>query len=263
MPRININLSHQIVKKFGLAEVDDFGASPEFYFASSVNLPKNSAFANSMKSEVEKYSFRPTLHAPFMHLNLGSESKEIAETTRKELKWAIDTAAFLRADIIVVHPGYTALPEKKTIEHTGWLDNALPNLDFIAKYSEDKGIKLAFENIFDRDPFSLLLIKEAIGTSNIGFCFDTGHYNIFSPLDMQDWLEALDGHIYEFHVHDNDSTGDQHLPIGEGNIDFTSLQNYLVSKEISELPVVTFENKTLDFVKQSLSRIREWEFLKT
>jgi sugar phosphate isomerase/epimerase len=59
------------------------------------------------------------------------------------------------------------------------------------------------------------------------FCFDTGHFNIFSKTSLDKWLSPLREHIREFHLHDNYGTDDDHLPIGRGNFSFRELKEFI------------------------------------
>jgi sugar phosphate isomerase/epimerase len=58
--------------------------------------------------------------------------------------------------------------------------------------------------------------------SNVGITFDAGHANMgYKPLSYLQSLPA--GKIVNVHVHDNDGTGDEHLSVGDGTIDFQTL----------------------------------------
>ena len=78
------------------------------------------------------------------------------------------------------------------------------------------GVKIAIENIFEDEPSNLRLLMEQMGSDNFGVCFDTGHCNLFSKVPLEEWMRALAAYIAELHLHDNDRSADQHLPMGEG-----------------------------------------------
>lgn len=86
--------------------------------------------------------------------------------------------------------------------------------------AERIGTQIAIENIFEDEPANLRLLMERMNTSGFGICFDTGHFNLFSKTPLEDWMAALNPFIIELHLHDNDGSRDQHLPMGEGNFDF-------------------------------------------
>jgi len=44
-------------------------------------------------------------------------------------------------------------------------------------------------------------------------------------------MEALNPYIIELHLHDNDKTSDQHLPVGDGTFDFGKFFHLLKNKD--------------------------------
>ena len=65
-----------------------------------------------------------------------------------------------------------------------------------------------------------LALIEAIDSPRFRHCFDTGHWNLFNKVSMEEWFSMLGSHIVETHIHDNAGTRDDHAPIGDGTIDF-------------------------------------------
>jgi sugar phosphate isomerase/epimerase len=68
---------------------------------------------------------------------------------------------------------------------------------------------------------------DAISDSRVSACLDIGHAHCYSNTPVLNWIEKLGTRIAYVHLHDNDGTGDQHLPIGEGNIPFKEVFNAL------------------------------------
>jgi sugar phosphate isomerase/epimerase len=85
------------------------------------------------------------------------------------------------------------------------------------------GIKIAIENVFEDEPANLMLLMEEMRSDSFGVCFDSGHFNLFSRIPLDEWIGMLKPYIVELHLHDNDRTADKHLPVGEGSFDFPSL----------------------------------------
>jgi sugar phosphate isomerase/epimerase len=94
---------------------------------------------------------------------------------------------------------------------------------------------------------------EQMGSGNFGICFDTGHCNLFTSVPLSRWLDELDGYIIELHLHDNDTTADQHLPPGDGSFDFSGLFLRLNSPDI----IHTLEAHTAEHVVVSLERLKK------
>lgn len=65
-------------------------------------------------------------------------------------------------------------------------------------------------------------ILERFNSKNIGFCYDCGHNNAYTPNEQP--LEKYGNMLVTTHIHDNvgaqGNEPDQHHPMGEGNIDF-------------------------------------------
>ena len=60
-------------------------------------------------------------------------------------------------------------------------------------------------------------------------------------------MEALNPYIIELHLHDNNKTSDQHLPIGEGTFDFDKFFRLLENKDC----IYTLEAHNADDVKRA------------
>jgi sugar phosphate isomerase/epimerase len=43
---------------------------------------------------------------------------------------------------------------------------------------------------------------------------------MFATVSLEEWFTALGSYIVESHLHDNHGQADEHLPVGEGEIDF-------------------------------------------
>ena len=81
------------------------------------------------------------------------------------------------------------------------------------------GIPLAVENM-PNDTFET--IKELLAEfppDIIGVCYDSGHGNMYESKGL-DNLETCSDRLEALHLHDNDSTSDQHQPPFMGNIDW-------------------------------------------
>jgi sugar phosphate isomerase/epimerase len=76
------------------------------------------------------------------------------------------------------------------------------------------------ENIFEEEPSTLKALFEAIDSPLLRHCFDTGHWNLFVKVSMEEWFAEIGSWIAEAHIHDNFGIKDDHNAIGEGNIDF-------------------------------------------
>jgi sugar phosphate isomerase/epimerase len=88
---------------------------------------------------------------------------------------------------------------------------------------------LLLENIFENEPSSLRELLSRLPSPPFGFCFDTGHFQVFSDVSLDEWIESLGPWLREVHLHDNDGSGDHHSPPGRGTFDFDSLFRLLAA----------------------------------
>jgi len=68
-----------------------------------------------------------------------------------------------------------------------------------------------------RTPEELL---QLLSSFDLGICFDVGHANTMGKIDA---FLAYKKRFVNVHLHDNLGERDQHLAVGEGNIDFKKL----------------------------------------
>lgn len=222
----------------------------ELYF-SSVSL--DSMGTASLQRLKEDFSYAPSLsfHAPFMDLCPGAVDTKIRSVTMERFHQILDVAALLEPKCIVFHSGY----EKWKYAHNVslWLEKSLETWHPLLTKAKKLGVKIAIENIFEDEPSNLRLLMEELASDNFGICFDAGHCNLFSKLPMHAWLDELKPYIIEIHLHDNDRSADQHLPIGDGTIDFPALFAEMKGREC----IHTIESHTPERVLKSLQRLKD------
>jgi len=89
------------------------------------------------------------------------------------------------------------------------------------------------------------LLRMTEGTE-IGICLDVGHANTTGNLD--EFLAMLP-HIRNIHIHDNRGERDEHLPLGEGGIDFDTVLRRISSSGYGHGLVIESENSMESGVK--------------
>lgn len=84
---------------------------------------------------------------------------------------------------------------------------ALKSFLKIADFAEKYNVKIAFENSVSAKHVKFVL--DNIKSRNIGFCYDSGHENVFTP--ETDFLSLYGDRLFAMHLHDNDGKTDMHL----------------------------------------------------
>lgn len=257
MTKILVNIAYQNMTEQGFEFLNCQGLHPEFYFCGdSVDRIERSHLQNILNT-VEQHSFESTLHAPFFDLNIGARDSRIRHVSFERLIWALEAAAILKSTIVVIHPGYGPWVLSHNFEP--WLKRATPMLHKLCEHAASLNLKIAFENIYDSKPDDLLQLIQTVNVPHAGICFDVGHFNVFSKLPMSEWLDKIGNHIFECHLHDNDRSADQHLSVGDGNIDYGPLRDWLQNMPVSERPVLTLELPQRTHVIKSVNSLKSWQ----
>jgi len=160
-----------------------------------------------------------------------------------EMVDALETAGELGAEKVVFHPGLIrgmgshVLPTAKAL--------AMESIAAIAAAGAAVGLKLCIENMFpaygaffEPDEYAPIFGR----FPELGFTLDSGHANIRSPgagRRMLAFLDRFADRLAHVHISDNSGKGDEHLPLGDGNVDFTALIRRLNALRYDD--TVTFE----------------------
>jgi sugar phosphate isomerase/epimerase len=159
-----------------------------------------------------------TIHAPFLDLNPGALDPAIRQVTHKRFQQVFQAAEQLKPRVIVFHPGYDDL--RYGANRLDWLKNSIDFWREFVPRAKETGTVIAVENIFEKEPSTLRGLLEAIDDPGFRHCFDVGHWNMFTTVTLEEWFASLGPFIAEAHIHDNHGQVDEHLPPGEGQIDF-------------------------------------------
>ncbi len=118
---------------------------------------------------------------------------------------------------LVVHvtDKYIGRPTKEGIRR-------LKKLNSFAKKHD---VKVAIENTTSTK--TVLETFDIIKDSNFGMCLDLGHLNVFDDGDLMK-VAPYKNRIICYHLHDNNRRyfDDEHLPIGEGRIDYKTFKEF-------------------------------------
>lgn len=225
----------------------------EIYFNSrSLDSLKSPDGKMSLLKEQLDYSPILTIHAPFMDLCPGAADSKIREVTIERFMHTMAIAENLEVKSVVFHSGYEKW--RYGFDINLWLEQSLMTWDKVLEKAEKAEINIAIENIFEEEPSNLMLLMEKMGSKHLGICFDTGHFNIFSKVTLEVWMEALNPYISHLHLHDNDKSFDQHKPIGDGTFDFDRFFNLLENKNC----IHTLEAHSPEDAEKSIGRLKKY-----
>jgi sugar phosphate isomerase/epimerase len=194
-----------------------------------------------------------TIHAPFLDLNPGALDPSIREVTHKRFQQVFQAAEQLKPRVIVFHPGYDEL--RYGSNRLDWLKNSIDFWNEFVPRAKEIGSIIAMENIFEKEPSTLRALLEAIDDPFFRHCFDVGHWNMFTTVTLEEWFAELGPFIAEAHLHDNHGQTDEHLPPGEGQIDFILLFKLL--KRYTPDAVYTIEAHTIERMERALKALEK------
>jgi sugar phosphate isomerase/epimerase len=181
-----------------------------------------------------------TFHAPFMDLRPGAVDPKIRQASVERLMQVFDLVPFFQPKCIVCHPSFDDRYYVSTEQ--AWLENSLDTWGKFLALAEEMETAIALENVYEKTPTHLARLFRSLEGPNLFFCFDTGHFNVFSNRQLDEWMKELGPHLGQLHLHDNGAQADEHLPLGEGNFPFQKLFDMLREEGIH--PIITLEPHT-------------------
>jgi sugar phosphate isomerase/epimerase len=153
------------------------------------------------------------IHGAFYHLIPGAIDPLIREATATRMRQAVGFAREMSASHLIFHHGYYA----RARFDAGWLERSVAFWRDILS-TDPAGLTIHLENAHEISPDLQLALIDEVHDPRLGICLDIGHAHAFSSTPVLDWITALKERITYVHLHDNDGSGDQHLPLGQGNI---------------------------------------------
>ena len=178
-----------------------------------------------------------TFHAPFMDLRPGAIDPMIRQASIDRLRGVFDLVSCFRPVTVVCHPSFDHRYYVSTEEL--WLQNSIETWNHLVMVAEQANTTIALENVYEKEPRPLLRLLSACASPRVRFCFDAGHFNVFSRATLEDWLSAMAPYLIEVHLHDNNGAADEHLPVGSGSFPFPRLFGLLREKGLQ--PILTLE----------------------
>lgn len=182
-----------------------------------------------------------SFHAPFADdIDITSIDDGQRGRSRDEMLRASDAAAMLDVRYLVIHPGPErgGLPEHERLQR---MHNAAHVLDDVSNHCRGHGVALVLENmlphLFSGHVRELLWTLGALETTDVGICLDTGHAHLSG--DLRTVAHKLSGHLWMVHASDNRGHHDDHLPPGDGDINWQALLEQLA--EIDFLGTIMLE----------------------
>ena len=253
LKKVQVNLPFPLLSK-NLETVLAFGLQPEIFFSGLTLDQLSWGEVKRTSQRLQGQNIPVTFHAPFMDLNPGAADERVREVTRYRFEQILALVPYFQPRAIVFHPGYDRWRYDNNVEL--WLEKSLLTWKPLVERAEALSVKLALENVFEDTPSTLENLLSALHSPWVGYCLDAGHGNLFSRRPVTQWVETLRSYLVEMHLHDNHRHADEHLPLGEGDVDFAHLFAYLRENHLT--PILTLEPHLAEHLEPSLKAIEKY-----
>lgn len=208
----------------------------------------------SVARTLQKAGLATALHGPFIDLAPGAIDPLIREVTRRRFSQALNLLSIFQPSSICFHGGFE---QRRYYElDDEWIEGSLDTWSALIHLVEKEEIPIMIENVYDENPEILARFFETIDSPFFRFCFDTGHFNVWSKVSLDTWLEKLGDRIGEIHLHDNRGDIDEHLAIGKGTFDFEALFKWFRQKK-GRKPQITLEPHKEEEVEESIENLKQ------
>lgn len=167
----------------------------------------------------EMFDMSYSIHTPISDTNIAALTERMRESSVLEMIATAGAAGEAGIKIVTVHPGLTSLSVPGMKERA--IDNARKSLRILDRTSMEYGVTFAVENMPSFKPMLGKTAEELnmlIEGTNLGVCFDIGHANTTGQIEPM--ISTFKDRIVNVHFHDNVGDNDDHMTIGDGNIDF-------------------------------------------
>lgn len=173
------------------------------------------------------------VHAPYMNANAFWEDTISGQEAYQEIVTCVEDCAVHNIPTLVMHPENKNGTE--TVEPPCNFSIGIERMKRIIDTAERLSVNIAVENM--SRPEYLGRIFNNIQSERLGFCFDSGHCNVFTP-DI-DLLSLYGDKLMALHLHDNNGAEDWHSLPFSGNVNWTDIAIKL--KRVSYNGAITLE----------------------
>lgn len=211
--------------------------------------------AAAHREVLKQYTGPLAMHGPFVGMDFNHYDTLINDAIVRRMDMTFDLAREFKPRTMVLHTGYKYQDKEKELD-SWWLGKTTAFWKKEIERWASAGIRVALENCYERRPDLMMELIETVGHPELGVCLDVGHCNVFSPVPIPEWIERVGGRLFHVHLHDNDGSGDQHLPVGKGKIEFGPVFEALKA-------VPSEVNLSIEVQKPLEVRIRNLEYVKS
>lgn len=155
-----------------------------------------------------------SIHGFFIDVNPGSGDPDFRELSRRRCRKSCETAVLCGAKNVVFHS--SCFPFLRGVYLDVWSRRCA---DFYMELADAFDLNIYIENSPDIDAGPIAALMKRCNDNRIGVCLDIGHAN-YSHMGISQWFYELGDRIGYLHLSDNGGVYDDHLPLGDGTVDW-------------------------------------------
>ncbi|MDD4494280.1 MAG: sugar phosphate isomerase/epimerase [Eubacteriales bacterium] len=194
--------------------------------------------------------FVENAHAPYINANALWEDTLDGQDACQEIIACVEDCSVYNIPALIMHPEnkkgteMVELPSDFTI--------GIDRMKRIIDAAERFNINIAVENM--SRPEYLECIFKNIQSEKLGFCFDSGHWNVFTP--ETELLKLYGDKLLALHLHDNNSTDDWHSLPFSGVLDWNAVASKLKSISYNGSIALEIGNTRFEHIKEPQAFLR-------
>ncbi len=251
--RIQVHIPYPMLLD-SLDDVVEWGINPEVYVSEGCMGGITDWELTEINKTLSGGGLSITMHGPFLGIDAGSSDKRVREKTANVYSRALEVASSLKPLSIVLHGGYNE--EEHGADVSAWAELSAKVFRRSVEDARSIDTVIAVENIYELTPGPLKALAEMVESAHFGVCLDVGHLNIYSEATMHEWLSVLSDKIKVVHIHDNHGKRDEHLAVGDGDIDFDTF--FSLIRQYTKDPVFTIEPHGKDVLWHGLRAVSKF-----
>lgn len=252
LKRVHAHMPYHLLSQY-LPMILEKKLNLEIYFShyalQSLDKKKCVETAHRLKDAGLKVTF----HAPFVDLRPGALDDQIRKSSLDRIRQVFDLTPHFQPLKIVCHPSFD---DRYYVDCDDlWLENSANFWRQLIPLAKDAATIIALENVYEKEPHILSRLFEMLASDQICFCFDTGHFNVFSYAPLKAWMEEMGRYIGHLHLHDNFGKFDEHLPVGAATFPFERF--FMALKDMKARPTITLEAHAQEHLWQSAVNLQK------
>jgi sugar phosphate isomerase/epimerase len=183
---------------------------------------------NTLKAEATKSGLTLSIHPPYT-INLAEKTRNIVDQEIDYLRMCVELASKLGAKFITTYLGSVKAQKGLAEARKQALTRVIKNLQIVVDDCAAAKVLLVLENaeVLEKDSDFFYIgdcikdfekIFKEINSPFLKMCLDLGHAHVNEGITK--YIDKFKDRIVNVHYHDNDGKSDDHLNIGEGNINW-------------------------------------------